>query len=129
MGGFSELRESYHVPWHTKGGGSGVLALDPFPLGDLLGGRHLTAHVMTALHGNGELLVFHVGTDVVNLGDLTSEGGPGTTDVEVSGFVHAVIIGTGSGASWVRVDTPSTVTPGSGRPGSLLQSGQSWSES
>jgi len=43
---------------------------------------------MTALHGNGELLRLHVGSDVVHLGDLTREGGPGTTDVEVSGFVH-----------------------------------------
>ena len=67
---------------------SGVLALDPFPLGDLLSRRRLAAHVMTALHGNGELLVLHVGSDMVHLGDLTREGGPGTADVEVSGFVH-----------------------------------------
>jgi len=64
------------------------LTLDPLPLGDLLSGRHLAAHVMTALHCDGELLVLHVGTDVVHLGDLTREGGPGATDVEVSGFVH-----------------------------------------
>ena len=69
-------------------GPSGVLALDPFPLGDLLSRRHLTAHVMTALHCDGKLLRLHVGSDVVDLGDLTREGGPGTTDVEVSGFVH-----------------------------------------
>ena len=43
---------------------------------------------MTALHCDGELLRLHVGSDVVHLGDLTREGGPGTTDVEVSGFVH-----------------------------------------
>jgi len=43
---------------------------------------------MTALHGNGKLLVLHVGTDVIDLNDPTREGGPSATDVEVSGFVH-----------------------------------------
>ena len=46
---------------------------------------------MTALHGDGELLRLHVGTDVVNLDDLTREGGPGTADVVV-GFFHALTI-------------------------------------
>ena len=88
---------------------SGVLALDPFPLGDLLSRRRLAAHVMTALHGNGELLVLHVGSDMVHLGDLTREGGPGTADVEVSGFVHADIIGTGRDRLGAMVDSASTV--------------------
>ena len=43
---------------------------------------------MTALHGNGELLVLHVGTDVVHLDGVTHEVGPGPTDV-VGGFFHA----------------------------------------
>ena len=43
---------------------------------------------MTALHCDGELLVFHVGTDVIDLNDPTREGGPGPTDVVV-GFFHA----------------------------------------
>ena len=43
---------------------------------------------MTALHCDGELLVFHVGTDVIDLNDPTREGGPGATDV-VGGFFHA----------------------------------------
>ena len=72
------------------------LTLNPFPLGDLLSRRHLATHVMTALHGNGELLVLHVGSDVVHLGDLTREGGPGTTDVEVGFVCHVDIIGTAS---------------------------------
>ena len=75
------------------------LTLDPFPLGDLLGSRHLAAAIVTLLHLNGELLVLHVGSDMVHLGDLTREGGPGTTDVEGSGFVvHTDIIGTGGAA-------------------------------
>ena len=64
------------------------LTLDPFPLGDLLSGRHLAAHVMTALHCDGKLLIFHVGTDVIDLNDPTREGGVGPTDV-VGGFFHA----------------------------------------
>jgi hypothetical protein len=62
-------------------------AIDPFPLGDLHLSGHLSAHVVTALHCDGELLVFHVGTDVVNLNDPTREGGVGATDVVV-GFFH-----------------------------------------
>jgi len=63
----------------------GSHAIDPFPLGNLLSRRHLAAHVMSALHGNGKLLIFHVGSDVVHLNDPTREGGPGATDV-VGGF-------------------------------------------
>ena len=63
-------------------------AIDPFPLGDLHLCGHLTTHVMTALHCDGKLLVFHVGTDVIDLNDPTREGGVGPTDVVV-GFFHA----------------------------------------
>ena len=52
---------------------------------------------MLTLETDGELLVLHVGTDVIDLDGPTREGGPGATDVEGSGFVvHVDIVGTGS---------------------------------
>ena len=46
---------------------------------------------MLTLETNSELLVLHVGTDVIDLDDPTREGGPGTADVVV-GFFHALTI-------------------------------------
>ena len=86
------------------------LTLDPFPLGDLLSSRNLATHVMLTLETNSELLVLHVGTDVIDLGHPTREGGVGTTDVEVGFVCHADIIDTGGDGSWVQVDSPPTVT-------------------
>ena len=50
---------------------------------------------MLTLETDGELLVLHVGTDVIDLGHPTREGGPGATDVEVGFVVHVAIITTG----------------------------------
>ena len=59
---------------------------------------------MLTLETDGELLVLHVGSDVVHLGDPTREGGPGATDVEVGFVCHADILVTGVDGSWVQVD-------------------------
>ena len=76
------------------------LTLDPFPLGDLNLSGNLATHVMTALHGNGELLRLHVGSDVIDLDDPTHEVGVGAADV-VGGFFdffHALSI------AWIPAD-------------------------
>ena len=90
---------------------SGVLALDPLPLGDLNRSGNLTATVCAFLHLNGKLLRLHVGSDEVHLVDLTEEVGVSALDVEGSGFVvHTDIIGTGSGGLGGRVDSPESGT-------------------
>ena len=59
---------------------------------------------MLTLETDGELLVLHVGSDVIDLDDPTREGGPGATDVEVGFVCHADILVTGVDGSWVQVD-------------------------
>ena len=71
------------TPW-----GSGVLALNPLPAGDLnLGGFH-AATVCALLHLNRKLLGFHVGSDKVHVVDLAKEVSKGALDVEVGGGGH-----------------------------------------
>lgn len=90
---------------------SGVLALDPLPFGDLNRSGNLTATVCAFLHLNGKLLRLHVGSDEVHLVDLTEKVGVSALDVEGSGFVvHTDIIGTGSDALGVAVDSPRSGT-------------------
>lgn len=65
-------------------GESGVAALHPFPLRDLHGGRSLAAAIVTFLHPHGKLLVSAVGSNVVDLFNLASEGRVGPLNPEVS---------------------------------------------
>ena len=48
--------------------GNGGDAIHPFPFCDLLSGRNCLSHVMTALHCDGVLLIFPVGSDVIHFG-------------------------------------------------------------
>jgi len=72
---------------------NGGHAIHPFPFRDLLGRGDLPTAVVLLLQCDSVVLVFHVGTDVIDLDDPTREGGPGPTDVEggfgIADFFHA----------------------------------------